>query len=38
VLVRLEVISPEELHDLLRDAWLARVTRKMARAYLDADP
>jgi hypothetical protein len=26
------------LHDLLRDAWLARVTRKMARAYLDADP
>jgi hypothetical protein len=38
VLVRLEVISPEELHDLLRDAWLARVPKKMARAYLDADP
>jgi hypothetical protein len=38
VLVRLEVISLEELHDLLRDAWLARVPKKMARAYLDADP
>jgi hypothetical protein len=38
VLVRLDVISPEELRDLLRDAWLARVTRKMARAYLDANP
>jgi hypothetical protein len=38
VLVRLDVISPDELRDLLRDAWLARVTRKMARAYLDANP
>jgi hypothetical protein len=38
VLVRLDVIAPEELRDLLRDAWLARVTRKMARTYLEANP
>jgi hypothetical protein len=38
VLVRLEAITPDELRDLLRDAWLARVTRKMAQAYLDAHP
>jgi hypothetical protein len=38
VLVRLEVIEPDELRDLLRDAWLARVPKKLARAYLDANP
>jgi hypothetical protein len=36
VLVRLDVIDPAELHELLRDAWLARVPKKLARAYLDA--
>jgi hypothetical protein len=35
VLVRLDVIDPAELHELLRDAWLARVPKKLARAYLD---
>jgi hypothetical protein len=38
VLVRLGVIEPEELHDLLRDAWLSRVPKRMAKAYLDANP
>jgi hypothetical protein len=38
VLVRLEVIDRAELRDLLRDAWLARVPKKLARAYLDANP
>jgi hypothetical protein len=36
VLVRLDVIDPAELHELLRDAWLARVPKKLARAYLEA--
>lgn len=35
VLVRLAVIEPAELHGLLRDAWLARVPKRLARAYLD---
>lgn len=34
VLVRLDVIAPDELHELLRDAWLARVPKRMAREYL----
>jgi hypothetical protein len=38
VLVRLDVIDPAELRDLLRDAWLARVPKKTARAYLDDNP
>jgi hypothetical protein len=38
VLVRLEAIEPGELHDLLRDAWLARVPKRLSRAYLDANP
>lgn len=37
VLVRLEVIEPDELRDLVRDAWLARVPKRMAQAYLDAN-
>jgi hypothetical protein len=37
VLVRLDVIEPDELHDLLRDAWLARVPKKLSRAYLEAN-
>jgi hypothetical protein len=36
--VRLEVIEPDERRDLARDAWPARVPKKPARAYLDADP
>jgi hypothetical protein len=38
VLVRLAAIEPAELHDLLRDAWLARVTKAVARAYLAVNP
>ena len=38
VLVRLATIEPDELHGLLRDAWLARVPKRMAKAYLDANP
>lgn len=38
VLVRLDVIDPAELHELLRDAWLARVPKKLSRAYLEAHP
>lgn len=36
VLLRLAVIDPDELRELLRDAWLTRVTKKMAKEYLDA--
>ena len=38
VLLRLAVIEPDELHELLRDAWLARVTKAVARAYLANPP
>ncbi|GAB1691708.1 MmcQ/YjbR family DNA-binding protein [Krasilnikovia sp. M28-CT-15] len=38
VLVRLGVIEPDELRQLLVDAWLARVPKRMAQAYLDAHP
>jgi hypothetical protein len=38
VLVRLGVIEPDELHDLLRDAWLARVPKKLSRAYRERNP
>lgn len=34
VLVRLAVIEPDELRELLRDAWLARVPKRLAREYL----
>jgi hypothetical protein len=38
VLVQLDEIEPDELHDLLRDAWLARVPKGVARAYLEQNP
>lgn len=38
VLVRLDVIDPAELRDLLRDSWLARVPKRLAAAYLAANP
>lgn len=38
LLVRLDTIDPDELRDLLVDAWLARVPKRMAKAYLDAHP
>lgn len=38
VLVRLAEIDPAELFDLLRDAWLAQVPQRLAKAYLEAHP
>lgn len=38
VLLRLGTITPDELNDLLVDAWLARVPKRTAKAYLDAHP
>jgi hypothetical protein len=38
VLLRLAEISVAELADLLRDAWLARAPKRLARAYLDDNP
>jgi hypothetical protein len=38
VLVRLDVIEPDELHGLLVEAWLARVPKRTARAYREANP
>jgi hypothetical protein len=38
VLLRLARISVAELADLLRDAWLARAPKRLARAYLDDHP
>jgi hypothetical protein len=36
VLVRLDVISVDELHELLVDAWLARAPKRIADAYLES--
>jgi len=38
VLLRLGRISVAELTELLRDAWLARAPKRLARAYLDEHP
>ena len=38
VLVRLAEITPDELSELLRDAWLAQAPKRLARAYLDDNP
>jgi hypothetical protein len=35
VLVRLDRIAPDELEDVIVDAWLARAPRKLAQAYAD---
>ena len=36
VLVRLEEIGPEELEELVTEAWLCRAPKKLADAYLEA--
>ncbi|HET6529162.1 MAG TPA: MmcQ/YjbR family DNA-binding protein [Actinoplanes sp.] len=38
VLVRLAEIDPAELHELLRDAWLAQAPKRLAQAYLADHP
>jgi hypothetical protein len=35
VLVRLDRIAPDELEDVIVDAWLARAPKKLAQAYAD---
>jgi hypothetical protein len=35
ILVRLDRISVEELHDLIFEAWLAQVPKRVAKEYLD---
>jgi hypothetical protein len=34
VLVRLEVIEPNELRERLEDAWLIQASKRLAAAYL----
>jgi hypothetical protein len=36
ILVRLDRIGPEELRELIVEAWLARAPKRLARAYVDA--
>jgi hypothetical protein len=38
VLVRLEEISPDELEELVTEAWLSRAPKRVAKAYLEALP
>jgi hypothetical protein len=35
ILVRLDSIEPEELDELLTEAWLARAPKRLAKSYLD---
>ncbi|HST55871.1 MAG TPA: MmcQ/YjbR family DNA-binding protein [Solirubrobacteraceae bacterium] len=35
VLVRLEEISPDELHELIVEAWLCRAPKRLAKRYID---
>ena len=38
ILVRLERIGLDDLHELIVEAWLARAPKRLARAYLDGSP
>jgi len=38
ILVRLDRISAEDLHEVVVEAWLARAPARLARAYVDASP
>jgi hypothetical protein len=38
ILVLLEKVSPDELEELIVEAWLCRAPKRAARAYLDAHP
>lgn len=38
VLVRLERLAPDELAEVVTEAWLALVPKRAARAWLDAHP
>ena len=36
ILVRLEAIAPEELEEVIVEAWLARAPKRLAKSFLDA--
>lgn len=38
VLVRLDRIALDDLSELIAEAWLARAPKRLAKAYLDAQP
>jgi hypothetical protein len=38
ILVRLGQIGPEDLEELVVEAWLARAPKRLAQAYLEAKP
>ena len=38
ILVRLERIAPDELEELIVEAWLCRAPKRLAQDYLDAHP
>jgi hypothetical protein len=38
ILVLLEEVSPDELEELIVEAWLCRAPKRAARAYLEAHP
>jgi hypothetical protein len=38
ILVRLERIAPDELEELIVEAWLCRAPKRLAKEYLDAHP
>jgi hypothetical protein len=38
ILVRLGRIGPEDLHELIVEAWLVRAPRRLAETYVDTSP
>lgn len=36
ILVRLDRIGPDDLNELITEAWLARAPKRLAKAYMDA--
>lgn len=38
ILVRLDRIGPEDLHELIVEAWLVRAPRRLAETYADTPP
>ena len=38
ILVRLDRIAHDDLHEVVVEAWLARAPKRLAKAYLDTDP
>ena len=38
ILIELDVVYPQALHDAIEDAWLAMAPKKLVTAYLEAHP